>query len=324
MKIGYKTSALLGALILTGCGSDGDGNIVSIADIEGQFNQATSSEVTLTNAQALETNIINAQSTGNIGLRSASIDGVMKHTTFALSAIKMMKKMQMSKVQKSPSYAPLTVSDSRSCAVSGTESITLTGDTNNEYADYTKLTYNQCNDGITTTNGTSELTVKGNGVDITELTLTYATDFSVLGSGFDTVTSAGSTIFVDQIQNISEAFRVKQNYIIQSDGTRYGSKDLIYYFNINGGSVSFYPVSGREYINNVSNYFDVDSTYDASITPFQISFGTLQAGGLFKYLGAQAKKIEIEASNTNEITVRADVNGDSIFDLNTETSIHSL
>ncbi len=77
-------------------------------------------------------------------------------------------------------------------------------------------------------------------------------------------------------------------------------------------SVSIYMPSGEMRIGKV--YLKVDPNYDNSKTPFVINDdGSLQKGGLIKFLDILNHKMEIEAISSNEIEFRVDQNGDGEF-----------
>ncbi|MDF1881693.1 hypothetical protein JHD50_10350 [Sulfurimonas sp. MAG313] len=329
MKLTYSIALLISVLIFTGCVHDteetGDtGTVASSANVETQLSKAVTAQTSVVNAKELQNNLVDVQNIGSIPSFSSAYNET-KTTGFMLKTLVVLTSFEGISVNKSPSFAPLSLNETTNCSVSGTKTIVVNGDTNNILPDYTKITFSSCNEDGIILNGQAEITFSSDGLSLSSQTLTYLTDFSLQGNGIPGITiKGGSRIIIDQMQLNGSGFRLNQTAIIEVGSRTYGSKNLIYMFsNVNTIS-SYYPVSGREYINNITDYFDVDTSYDASITPFVVSASGFQVGGLFKYIGANAKKLEIEITGINEVTVRADVNGDGIFDFNTETEVYSI
>lgn len=306
MKLKYLIPLLLGAFIFVGCGED-DSNkdfTANAPDIKEQFSQAVTAEVTITNGKKIQKNLTNLLGT---------IEPLLAFPENPIEVPSMLN-------NKSILYAPFNYNDT--CSSSGSE--TIIANINNEgRPDYVNHVYKACNDGFFTLNGEIVGEYIEDGMSINSQTLTYITDFSIDGLGISQIIKGGSRIEFDQDMSYGSSFRAKRTLIMQIDGNTFGSKDLVYM--ISGVfDVTYYPVSGREYINNLKNYFEVDPSYDASLTPFRIVNGNLEPGGLFKYIGQNGNKLEVEITNQNEVTVRADENGDGTFDFNIETEVYTI
>ncbi len=140
--------------------------------------------------------------------------------------------------------------------------------------------------------------------------MTYLTPFTFV-SDEEKITIRPGTV---ELLREGEWEKLIINVEMTINGITRGGENLVYKGKDlpDGGSIEF-PVSGKEKIGD-SAYFRVDTTYDASQTPFKTDKrGKLLPGGLFRYVDGQNHRVELEATGIDQITVRVDSDGDGNF-----------
>ncbi len=167
--------------------------------------------------------------------------------------------------------------------------------------------YNCVEDGDIS-NGTMKLDGMSENGEPTKIT--FVTDFEVTGDENVFVKKGGT------MQMLKEGIWEKMiiNVEMTVNGVTHGGENLIYKGrDLPNGSFIEFPISGKEKIGD-SAYFTVDTSYDASATPFEEDKdGNLQKGGFFKYKDKNNHKVELEVTDTNVVTVRVDSDGDGSF-----------
>lgn len=148
--------------------------------------------------------------------------------------------------------------------------------------------------------------------------MTFVTDFRVTGDEEVFVKKGGT------MQMVKEGTWEKLiiNLEMTINGVTHGGENLIYKSkDLQDGSYIEFPISGKEKIGE-SAYFTVDTSYDASKTPFKEDQNAdLQKGGLFKYKDKENHKVELEVTDTNIVTVRVDSDGDGKFSIDEISAI---
>ncbi len=175
------------------------------------------------------------------------------------------------------------------------------------------ILFKDCNQDNEIIDGSMKIITKGENVR-TE----FSKNFQVIGEDFSlSILNAGS---VDS-RNEEEYEVSTINLEMDIDGLIHGGQDLVYKSKelINGGYEE-YPVSGEEKIGDGS-YFSVDSTYDASQTPFISDENSNLLSGKFKYIDDKGHQVELEVTKKNEVSVKVDENGDNNFSRNEITVI---
>ncbi len=170
------------------------------------------------------------------------------------------------------------------------------------------IVFDNCAEDGEISNGTMKLDGMSENGEPTKIT--FVTDFKVTGDENVFVKKGGT------MQRIKEGIWEKMiiNVEMTVNGVTHGGENLIYKGKESqDGSFIEFPISGKEKIGN-SAYFTVDTSYDASATPFkEDKDGNLQKGGLFKYKDKNNHKVELEVTDTNVVTVRVDSDGDGSF-----------
>ncbi len=192
------------------------------------------------------------------------------------------------------------------------QSCTNGGSMNMEFdlPDPTQMTifFKDCVEDGEISNGTMKLDGMSNEGEPSKIT--FVTDFKVSGDENVFVKKGGT------MQRIKEGAWEKMilNVEMTVNGVTHGGENLIYKSKESqDGSYISFPISGKEKIGD-SAYFTVDTSYDASATPFKEDKDeNLQKGGLFKYKDKNNHKVELEVTDTNIVTVRVDSDGDGSF-----------
>jgi hypothetical protein len=148
----------------------------------------------------------------------------------------------------------------------------------------------------------------------------FSENFKVIGQDFSFYT-IGTGSVNSRIEDDYEVSTI--NLEMDIDGLVHGGQDLVYKSRelINGGYEE-YPLSGEEKIGD-SAYFSVDSSYDASLTPFVSDKNSNLLRGKFRYIDEKGHQVELEVTQKNEISVKVDENGDNQFG-NSEITVVSL
>lgn len=167
------------------------------------------------------------------------------------------------------------------------------------------MTFKNCDDGYGVTNGTVKIDLDSND----DGTISFLTDFSVKGDD-DIFIKKGGTVTM----NHDGEWEVSTiNMVAIYNGVTHGGENLVYRSKeLPNGYYIEYPESGREKIGD-SAYFDVDTSYNASKTPFTSNTNDELLSGHFKYLDANNNAVELEVTSKDIITVRVDENGDGVF-----------
>ncbi len=176
-----------------------------------------------------------------------------------------------------------------------------------------KMTMNQCVEDGETVNGTMVFDMKNlsDSMDSMDIEVSFPTDFTITAEGKTATIKKGGSMKMQS----QEPYEVMTINMTMTDGSEtYGGKNLVYKMKESANSYEIFPVSGAENF-GTGVWFTVDPNYDASHTPMVTDMsGDLQVGGLFKYLDGANHKVEVEATATNEVTVRVDENGNGSFE----------
>ncbi len=216
--------------------------------------------------------------------------------------------------EKDEVFTPNTL---QSCIDGGTMEMIMDLDANLSKDDTQEMTilFQDCNQDGEIIDGSMKIITMGEN-SRTE----FSENFKVIGKDFSFyMIGSGS---VDS--RIEEDYEISTiNLEMDIDGLVHGGQDLVYKSRelINGGYEE-YPVSGEEKIGD-STYFSVDSSYDASLTPFISDKNSNLLSGKFKYIDENGHQVELEVTRKNEISVKVDENGNNQFS-NNEITVVSL
>ena len=175
----------------------------------------------------------------------------------------------------------------------------------------TTVTYDNCLEDGDITNGSLKFEGDENNGQIT-----YLTNFTY--SGEDEVSvKPGSVKFIDE----GNWKKMIINVEITVNGVTRAGHNLIYKGKeLSDGSSIEFPVSGKEKIGD-SSFFTVDTSYDASKTPFKSNANDELLSGLFKYKDDKSHMVELKVTAKEEISVKVDENGDGSFSADEKSKI---
>jgi hypothetical protein len=183
-----------------------------------------------------------------------------------------------------------------------------TTDISADLSDYinpiTTISYDNCLESGEILNGS----MKFEG-DETNGKITFVTNFTSTGGDEEVTVKPGS------IQHIDEGNweKIIINIEMTINGITRAGKNLIYKGKeLSDGTFIEFPVSGKEKIGD-SAYFTVDTSYDASKTPFKSNVNYELLSGLFKYKDNNNHAVELEVTSKDVIEVRVDENADGSF-----------
>lgn len=186
---------------------------------------------------------------------------------------------------------------------------------------YLQLTMevNNCYENDSLVNGEAIITLfpDSNG-DLGSYLIEYTQDYIIENKNSKIINFKGSSLEASEIKTETDgtliSITMKHNGASEMNGEYLGAKDLVIVSKaIHESYQSYHLISGEQYIDK--GYFLVDTTYDSSQTPMVFDdFGNLLQNGLFTYIGENNSKIEIKATNTNELTINYDSNGDGTLD----------
>jgi len=196
--------------------------------------------------------------------------------------------------------------DLQSCQNGGTMDIVIDGDLQNSDV---VIKYHDCNEDGEISNGTMKFEHMSDDGEAGKII--FVTDFRVTGGSDEVFVKKGGTM-----QRFKEGAWYKEivNVEMTINGITHGGENLIYKEkSLEDGTYIEFPISGKEKIGD-SAYFTVDTTYDASKTPFrEDKDGNLLKGGLFKYKDSKNHTVMLEVMDTNIIKVSIDSDGDGKF-----------
>ncbi|MDF1881691.1 hypothetical protein JHD50_10340 [Sulfurimonas sp. MAG313] len=318
MKLKYLGAMALSVLFISGCSHDEKDRAVQIfTGINPDWFESAPAPVTLDNAQELQVNILNTQ-TSKASFTYKKID-----IPFVLEVLNLKNIFQTINKNLYSSYLKEGLYLNLPCDIHGSKDIEIKKDVESIYFTSMKVSFNTCEEDDLVLNGRLEMLNEGDGLNIKLRSINFLTDLILQRGSTSKTIQKNSHIEFENLEENSNIFTLRQSYAIQEKTKNFGAQDLVYIFEENKNELKYYPISGREYILNGNGYFKVDTSYEASLTPFVVHGNTIEAGGLFKYIGDDGSRLEIEISNTNEITLRADTNADGNFDFNEETKVYT-
>ncbi len=176
-----------------------------------------------------------------------------------------------------------------------------------------KMVAQNCDDGKGVIDGsiTMKITMDPNNSSESTNITTFDSDFTMRDDESEATIKKGSTI---QERQIGDTYQTTMNLEVtgQEKGIAHSliAKNYTEVSKEHGdGSYESYPVSGKISIDG-SPLLTVDPDYDASKTPIVYTAdGDLKAGGVEKYLDEAGHSVEVRISDTKELTIWVDENG---------------
>jgi len=309
-KIKTVSVVVAALVVLSGCGGSSDdpaGNVVtplptlSVPVAEATVENATEAVKTVFEAEGVST----VGTTGLLAAGSTQTSG-FDSVKFALNALETIQETN------SGVYAlNEAISDSQACTGGG--NITVSGTVTQTAATVTMVTNNCVEDGVTL-NGTigATLTLSSAG-QVSYAKLTFETDYTVT----DTVSSKihqGS--YMELSLNSPTAGTSTSSLWFESLGQHMRYDDLKINFTEDGfGNGTQCYKNGRIYINNLTSYMDIDSSYDPNcLTPFTTS-GHVLTSGSTRLLGSNGLTVHVEVTGPNTL-LATDQNGNTLSSTN--------
>lgn len=330
MKINNLAVSSLLAFVLIGCGGGGGSSSSNSSDSSSSINtsfpsNAVVAEPTLENGEKVESNIgedINAQYNFLNSVSGSSLNVSSLGNKISKEIFEDIKKINLK------SYAlNETVNETEQCTNGGNISITGEGDETN--GGYINLTYKDCKEGNIILNGSIYAKMSNLDVNADEFKDNYMKFTSNLSYQNTSNPSDNATISKDSELSLNilsfdnygsiKTYKTKLSIIASNTTEKFGIKDLeVYYDESSYSTVKWYYTSGRVYINNLTSYVELDTTYDMSNTPFVLSNNSLISGEA-RYNMSNGGKGKVIIENNTPITY-IDANGDGTYELSENNS----
>lgn len=328
MKLLKISLVVAGLLMFTACSDDDDSSSSSsststettttVDTLSSMPTNASVAGITTTNANDL----VNADKVSK-SAKTASLEESENSSKFSAKRKSILSKLNNIYIYPAENETKATVTDvavTLECDTSGTMEGTYNLDTST-YVYTMSLTSNDCVEDGYKENGEVTFVVDyidSSLVEYSEFTLTIgssgytfeSTDGTYSGSmaansymkeyditSFDT-TAEEPTVYKES--NYAKATVSDESYY--EDSIKQWTSTTKYYF-----------VSGNFYISD-SEYFSVDSSYDASATPFEVDSDYNIIDGTAQFVGESDGKIQIDVTSSDTATIRLDSNNDGVWE----------
>lgn len=297
----------------TGCGAGGSSNISSnsnnfdITSVNIPYSVAnTKALATKSNVQKLTDTVISNKNSRIIG-RSISSKTKTKTNQFLLQDLIL---STISKAKNSPKTSKLLSTSSNSC-------VDYRVTSSSSYYQSATLSYNNCYIDGTYIDGVLYLDTYTD-----EMEITFATNMSFTTNGTTTKIYKGGQIVVDNLiynyydSSKIDSMRVISSLFLETDGAISGSHMLVATFEKQSNIRLKYCIhSGKQYIDN--GYFTVNPNSTCMI----FDNNTLIPSGTFKYSGVHGSKVEIQATDYDQLTLSKDEDGDGVFEYSEDINL---
>lgn len=283
--------------LISGCGGGGGSSDTGSSNLPSI--DAPALDATVENGTEAADIVLGAEGYGSVGLLASSSEKVFDPFNFTMAMNKQINSLDFKSYALNETY-----SDTYQCTDGG--QITYTSSSSSSSLTAT-INYDKCSESNTTMNGKISVTATGdlyNAVYTSEK-ITFSTDFTATYTGTTVIIHGGSFYQYDYTlydwNNELYKGTLKTSLWVD-DGTdhfRYDDLTVAFeddYYN-NGTSIRCYK-AGRVYINNLSGYLDIDSSYDPSCNdPFVWSYYQLQSGSM-EFIGSNSSRVHVEANAT--------------------------
>lgn len=295
---------IIAIFTFTGCGAGGSSNTSSnnfdITEVNIPYSVTnTKAYATTTNVQKLTDTVVSNKNSRIVG-RSVSSKNETKTSQFLLQDLIL---STISKVKNSSKTSRTLSTSSNSC-------VDYRVTASSSYHEAATLTYNNCYIDGTYIDGILYLDTYTD-----EMEITFATDMSFTTNGTTTRVYKDGQIVVDNLvynyydSSKLDSMRVISSLFSKTDGEISGSHMLVSTFEKQSNTRLKYCIhSGKQYIEN--GYFTVNPNSTCMI----FDNNTLIPSGTFKYYGESNSKVEIEATDYDELTVTKDEDGDGVYE----------
>lgn len=313
------------ATFMSGCGGGGGGSSTS----SGIFPSSSVSAVaTDSNAQQAAGAVVGGVS--GVGVDTTTLLAVSSdvNTSHTDNQIEIATK-QLKKIKFNESIAlNATANDSvtTNCQGGGTETLAYNMTLNEQTYVSTgtvTITSNQCNDGLTTTNGTvkvaSKCTIDPNSHELLGceyMNMSFITDLTTNFTGGTSTTLKDSTFNISNltVNNGLWSARTNTNTVVVEHDKKYGLKEFTVDFKeLANSQNSMDYVSGSIYFDQLSKFVSIDSSYDCTATPFITDSSGMYISGECRFIGSNNSKIKMYVEN-NRLMLAIDPEGDGTFE----------
>ncbi|MDD5119528.1 MAG: hypothetical protein PHP90_13135, partial [Sulfuricurvum sp.] len=271
------------ATFITGCGGGGGGSSASTSDAIFP-SSSVSAMATDDNAQQTADALVGGVSSVSVPntttLLAVSSDVNTSYTNNQFEiAMKQLKKIKFN--EPIALNATASNSETTNCQGGGTETLTYNMTYNEQTYVSTgtvTITSNQCNDGVTTTNGTvkssSKCTSDANSHELLGceyMNMSFITDLTTNFTGGTSTTLKDSTFNIANltVNNGLWSARTNTNTVVVENDKKYGLKEFTADFKeLANTQNSMDYVSGSIYFDQLSKYVSIDPSYDCTTTPF--------------------------------------------------------
>ncbi len=317
------------AFALIGCGGGGGDSSIpadSSSSINSSFpSNAVVAAPTLENGEKVESNIgedVNSQYNFLNSVSGSEINIPSIGNKISKEIFEDIKKINLK------SYAlNETINESENCTNGGQISYQGEGDETN--GGYVNITYSNCKESNTIINGSIYAKMSNLDVNADEFKdnyMKFTSNFSYQNTA-DSSNDANISKDSELSLNISsfdeygsiKTYKTKLSIIATNSTEKYGIKDLeIYYNEPSYSRIEWYYTTGKVYINNLTSYVELDTTYDMSQTPFVLSNSSFISGEA-RYNMSNGGKGKVKIENNTPITY-VDANGDGTYELSENSS----
>ncbi|MEA3373943.1 MAG: hypothetical protein U9Q62_09685 [Campylobacterota bacterium] len=307
--------ALSTLAILTGCGGGGGGGSSSSSDGLPAVNAVEASPSAANGADATQT-VLDMGDVSSLGLLAASDE---KRVGFdALKFAALQQKILINSLDAQTPALNETVNNTTQCSGGGT--ISITGSQTETSMDYT-LSADNCIEGSITLDGSIHVTTTGTnyGETLSSLHMGFTEDYT-MGYGSSTVKiHQWSYIDLDYSSYTDDntfAGTYTSSLWFELDAAtpieaRYD--DLTVAFSYSSSSIEHCYKAGRIYINNITEYLDIDETYDPNCDHPFVHDGSHLLSGSLEYSVSDGRHVHVEVTDTNEITITDDEGGSEVI-----------
>lgn len=166
-----------------------------------------------------------------------------------------------------------------------------------------------CNNGYFVTDGTVNFNVSQLENDVWQYAQTFVTDYT-LTTDEAVMTIAAASMAAVRGEKLANDYESETSYTatVTNEYGTYTSRVESWVHHHTVAPVSWYPVSGRLYLDE-THYYDVYDGYDASATPFVFDDGIAQPGGESQYIGKGGDLFKFVVESTGTVAAYYDPDG---------------
>ncbi|MEA3370134.1 MAG: hypothetical protein U9Q40_02215 [Campylobacterota bacterium] len=306
MKLINSVLALSAIVILTGCGgSSGDGDSPSSTTLP--VVNAVEAEATVANGEEATEVVTEMGDVTEMGSLLAVEDEGKAASFDKLEFISLQQNIVTDILSKEAVALNQAINESDTCDNGGTYSYV---GSQTETAYNMTTTFNNCDMYGTLMNGSMSIAMTGTnyGETVASTDIKITSDYSVtVDSSLAVKLYAGSYFnvkYTGYADDDNFEGTLKSSLWFESSGIKARYDDLEVDFSVNGAAYEVRNCykAGRVYINNITEYLDIDTEYDPNCDFSFVNDGTGLVSGSLEYTFSSGQKIHAEVTSTDEIT----------------------